>query len=349
MTAKKGIKTPSKGGFILFVAAAAFAVMADVTALVLVSTEIRATTAAFAVYGVAVLLTLCVGSVLLVYRRTLKALVTDRLLSGRVVAALKRYTLFDKIITDYGTRTLVTSAVVAVGNTVYVAYLVWMAVAHISPWYAALAGFYSWMLVIRSAIVLWERVFAKDCGDETAPPRIKHMIAAVSGGALIVAGGVAAAPIVQMSIGAYPHSGGISDVVINAVFAFVKMTSAVVQLMRAAGFRDPVAQALRNVSLVSAMMSLLTLQISVIIAFAHGYSMWQYVTGLGVIVSSTTIAAGVAMTAKNVVALTRRRGAAEDGKTVPAGKADEIPPVEGEEKADAAQAVEDYRGTEDGN
>ena len=152
-----------------------------------------------------------------------------------------------------------------------------------------------------------------------------------------------------MSIGAYPHSGGISDVVINAVFAIVKMTSAVVQLVRAAGFRDPVAQALRNVSLVSAMMSLLTLQISVIIAFAHGYSMWQYVTGLGVIVSSTTIAAGVAMTAKNVVALTRRRGAAEDGKTVPAGKADEIPPVEGEEKADAAQAVEDYRGTEDGN
>lgn len=138
----------------MFAAAAAFAVMADVTALVLVSTEIRDTTAAFAVYGVAVLLTLCVGSVLLVYRRTLKALVTDRLLSGRVVAALKRYTLFDKIITDYGTRTLVTSAVVAVGNTVYVAYLVWMAVAYISPWYAALAGFYSWMLVIRSAIVL---------------------------------------------------------------------------------------------------------------------------------------------------------------------------------------------------
>lgn len=96
MTAKEGIKTPSNGGFILFAAAAAFAVMADVTALVLVSTEIRDTTAAFAVYGVAVLLTLCVGSVLLVYRRTLKALVTDRLLSGRVVAALKRYTLFDK-------------------------------------------------------------------------------------------------------------------------------------------------------------------------------------------------------------------------------------------------------------
>ena len=42
---------------------------------------------------------------------------------------------------------------------------------------------------------------------------------------------------------------------------------------------------------------------------------------------------------KNVVALTRRRGAAEDGKTVPAGKADEIPPVEGEEEADAAQAL----------
>lgn len=349
MTAKEGIKTPSKGGFVLFVAAAAFAVMADVTALILVSMEIRATSAAFAVYGVAVLLTLCAGGVLLVYRRTLKALVTDKLLSGRVAAVLKRYTLFDKIITDYGTRTLVTSAVVVVGNTVYVAYLVWMAVAYRSAWYAALAGFYAWMLIIRSAIVMWERMFAKDFEGETAPLRIKHMIAAVSGGALIVAGGVAAAPIIQMSIGAYPHSGGIPNVVINAVFAFVKMTSAVVQLVRAAGFRDPVAQALRNVSLVSAMMSLLTLQISVIIAFAHGYSMWQYVTALGVIVSSTTIAAGVAMTAKNVAALTHRRGAAEEGKTVPAGKAAEMSSVDGEEEADATQAAENIGGTEDEN
>ena len=49
------------------------------------------------------------------------------------------------------------------------------------------------------------------------------------------AGGVIAAPAVQMSIGLYPHGGGIRDIVINAVFAAVKCTSAIVQAVRARG------------------------------------------------------------------------------------------------------------------
>ena len=52
--------------------------------------------------------------------------------------------------------------------------------------------------------------------------------------ALMSAGGAIAAPIIQMAVGSYPRSGGISNIVINAVFAFVKCVSAIARLMRAA-------------------------------------------------------------------------------------------------------------------
>ena len=329
MPAKEKDNVPSVTGFIVFVAAAALAALADVSALVLVSTELRAADAAYAVYAAAVALTVCAGAVLLRYRTEFKAFLTDRLHSAKIVAALRRHRLFGRILSDYGARTLFSSVVVLAANIVYVAYLVLMAMIYESAWYGALAGFYAWLVVIRSAVVLWERYFARESGAESAPMRKKRLIAVVSGCALIVAGGVASAPIIQMSIGAYPQGGGIPDVVINAVFAFVKMTSAIVQVVRAAGYRDPVAQSLRNASLVTAMMSLLTLQVSLIIAFAHGYSMWEYVVGLGVLVSTATIVSGVYMTARNGYALTHGEGvytqgadAGSDGDTDGAERAD---------------------------
>lgn len=319
MPAKEKDNVPSVTGFIVFVAAAALAALADVSALVLVSTELRATDAAYAVYAAAVALTVCAGAVLLRYRREFKAFLTDRLHSTKIVAALRRHRLFGRILSDYGARTLFSSIVVLAANIVYVVYLALMAMIYESAWYGALAGFYAWLVVIRSAVVLWERYFARESGAETAPMRRKRLIAVVSGCALIVAGGVASAPIIQMSIGSYPQGGGIPDVVINAVFAFVKMTSAIVQVVRAAGYRDPVAQSLRNVSLVTAMMSLLTLQVSIIIAFAHGYSMWEYVVGLGVLVSTATIVSGVYMTARHGYALTHGEAPVQDADVVGGG------------------------------
>ena len=92
-------------------------------------------------------------------------------------------------------------------------------------------------------------------------------------------------------------------------FAAVKCTSAIVQFVRAAGYKDAVTQELRNISLVTALMSLLTLQISVIDATAHGYSMWEYVVGLAVIVASSSIVLGVVSVARSGLSLTRLRRA----------------------------------------
>ena len=141
------------------------------------------------------------------------------------------------------------------------------------------------------------------------PSALFRPAAAVAGGlALILAAGISIASIIQMAIGAYPASvGGIAHVVINALFAVVKNTSAVVQCVRAASFRDPVTRTLRNFSLAAAFMSLLSVEISVIATFANGYSMWEYVTVLGALVCGTTFIIGAVVVIRWSVALHRCR------------------------------------------
>ena len=281
------IRKLSKESFIAFAVLAALALMTDLSALVLVTTWLRATEAAYAVYGVAVALTLTTGVILLIRRKDIAATAKDAVLSARFVASLRRFSVFERAFSDYGWRTLLSAL----------------------AWYSALAGFYAWLVIMRAGVVLAERLTAKRAGTPEAPARDRHIIAVINGSMLIVAGGVIAAPAVQMSLGLYPHGGGIRDIVINAVFAAVKCTSAIVQFVRSAGYKDAVTQELRNIGLVTALMSLLTLEVSIIDAYAHGYSMWEYVTGLAVIVASSSVVLGVVSVTRSGISLTKLRRA----------------------------------------
>lgn len=160
---------------------------------------------------------------------------------------------------------------------------------------------------MRAGVVLAERLTAKRAGMPSAPPKDRHIIGLINGTLLIVTGGVIAAPSVQMAVGLYPEGMGIADVVINSVFSFVKCAAAAVQIVRAAGYKDPVTLELRNIGLVTAFMSMLMLETTIIAVFAHGYSMWEYVVGLAVIVASSTVVMGVVSVARNALALTRAR------------------------------------------
>lgn len=145
MPASSDIRTPSKGGFIAFVILSVAALLTDFASLVLVTTWLRATEAAYPVYGVGAALTLAAAVILIVRRKDIVATAKDAVLSAKFFASLKRYSIFERAFTDYGWRTLLSALAVLAGNVVYVSYLIWMAVAYISPWYAALAGFYAWL------------------------------------------------------------------------------------------------------------------------------------------------------------------------------------------------------------
>lgn len=112
--------------------------------------------AAYGVYGVSVLLTLFTGIFVFVYYKAIKKLLLDAFTSIRPIVRIRKYDVFDKLFTDYGRRTLFVALGVLIWNVVYVSYLIWMAVAYRSSWFAALAGFYAWLTLMRGGVLLAE-------------------------------------------------------------------------------------------------------------------------------------------------------------------------------------------------
>ena len=280
-------------GLIFSAIFAALSICVDIAALIIVASGIRGTVTAYIIYGIAALFTIIFGILFIKYRKTIKVIFKYSFLSANLIIKLRKYSLFERVITDYGWRTMLGALVVLAGNIVYVSYLIWMAVAYKSPWYAALAGFYAWLVLTRGGIIFAEKIFDSKNNGQIQSSKYKYIISLFSGIALIIAGGAFSAPVMQMANGTYPKNGDIANIVINTVFAFVKCLSAILQFIRSRAYKDPTISELRNISLVTAMMSLLTLQVSIITVFAkQGDTMWQYVVILGSIVSFITITIG---------------------------------------------------------
>ena len=124
---------------------------------------------------------------------------------------LRKFDVFDRVFTDYGWRTLLMAVLTLAGNIVYFSYLIWMAVAYTSPWYAALAGFYAWLVIIRGTVIFADRVAEKRKKDSASAARNRCVIALICGVAMITAGCAVSSPVIQMAVGNYPQSGGVSN------------------------------------------------------------------------------------------------------------------------------------------
>ena len=182
-------------------------------------------------------------------------------------------------------------------NACYIVYLTAVAAAHSSAWYGTLAGYYISVWLIRGGISFATHRAEKNEQDSVRLARKNTLNFLFVGCALPFLGGVMAAAVIQMAIGSYPDSTGISNIVINAVFAAAKLTSALVQFVRARLMPHPVARAMRILGMISALMSLLSLAVSIVAVCANGYTMWELICAFGGAVCGATLASGAYMIA----------------------------------------------------
>lgn len=285
---------------ILLTALSLLAFFADGAALIMLSMEIRATSAAFVVYGMAVLFTVSALLIFVFRKEKIKNYLSEKITKIKIIKYLKKFSVFEKSITDYGYRTLMTSAFMLFFNFAYVNYLVWMAVSYRSSYFAAMAGYYAWLAITRTAIVASQFLLEK---HGKFNERNGFIISLVAGICFIIAAGGSIAPSLQMISGTYPQGGKIFDIVINALFCLIKTFSAVLQCLRATAFRHPVTIALRNLSLIAAMMSMLTLQIPIIIVFGGGSTLWEMVASYGTVIFAATSVIGAVTIIKAVIGL----------------------------------------------
>lgn len=181
-------------------------------------------------------------------------------------------------------------------NACYIVYLTAVAAAHSSAWYGTLAGYYISVWLIRGGISFATHRAEKNEQDPVRLARKNTLNFLFVGCALPLLGGVMAAAVIQMAIGSYPDSTGISNIVINAVLAAAKLTSALVQFVRPPA-AHPVARAMRILGMISALMSLLSLAVSIVAVCANGYTMWELICAFGGAVCGATLASGAYMIA----------------------------------------------------
>lgn len=179
---------------------------------------------------------------------------------------LRAHKLFGKLIDDYGIRTVVFAGFSTALTLAFAVYHGVTAIFVRSVWYGALAAYYILLICMRSGLVLYHGRKRGKERDELREAR-KYRNCGVAMSATILALSVAVAQMVAVGAG-FERPGLMIYVV--ASYTFYKLTMSVINFVRAQKNKDIGIEALRNVNVADAAVSLLALQTSMLKEFSNG-------------------------------------------------------------------------------
>ena len=219
-------------------------------------------------------------------------------LKRKTVEFINRFAFGRRLLSHYGFRTIVFSAFALAVSIAYVAFHVVLAIVMRSFWYGSLALYYALLVALRGGIVLYHRKKGKrvDFDDTKAVEVRKYrncgIILTIIPLCLVV-------PILQIIFldKAFVHEGW--TVFAFAAYAFYKIIMSIINVVRAKRQEDVTVRAVRNVGLADAMVSIFSLQTSLLYTFSEGtdYVFANVLTGSAVCL--LTIALGIYMIIKS--------------------------------------------------
>lgn len=180
---------------------------------------------------------------------------------------LKKFRFTNRLISDFGFRTLFFSAISFLLNAAFALFEGILAIVGHSVWYGALAGYYLVLSVLRFVVVLFGAKTPKD--DVCRRANIYE----ACGAALFVLTLALSVAVVQMVLfdKAFAYAGLM--IYAAAAYAFIKIALAVRNLVKAKKYDDFAVQSLRNINFAAALVSMLGLQTALISAFSEGGGM----------------------------------------------------------------------------
>ena len=181
------------------------------------------------------------------------------------VALLSKNQFTRNIITGYGFRTVVFSAAGFVVNVAYVALQLVAGIVGRSVWNFTVAAFYVFLSLIRGVVF----VSARRGGDDPARQiRIYRMC-----GYMLNLLPFAIAGVIVL-LNRTDETFKYADMMIYfvALYTFIRVVSAIVQVFKARRYGGFVIRALRNINLCSAVYSLFVLQVAMLQSFGNGNS-----------------------------------------------------------------------------
>ncbi|MBR2646548.1 MAG: hypothetical protein IKD47_03225 [Clostridia bacterium] len=254
------LKRPSAG---LFALSCVLTLLLASGSLLMLLIDYEATAIAVLVYALFGLSAVSLGYTvygLILYVPRWKGWITERLLSRPLTS---------KLLKNYGFRTLLFSIGSLALTVLYGVYNGVIAVVFRSPssvWYGALATYYIFLACMRGGILLYH---GKHRGKERQLDTDLRKYR-TSGVLLMITIMALSAAILQMvKLGAGFEKPGLM-IYVAATYTFYKITMAIINMVKAKHYRDFSIQAIRNVNLADATVSVLALQTAMFAAFSEG-------------------------------------------------------------------------------
>ncbi|MBQ8876340.1 MAG: hypothetical protein IJY63_02200 [Clostridia bacterium] len=221
-------------------------------------------------YGVAaLLLTYTVYTLVKILPRRYRAL-KEKLRSHKRIGRLMQ---------NYGLRTVIFATVSVAVTLAFATYHAVIAYLYHSVWFGALATYYIILLIIRGGIVLYH---GKRRGKERKKEIEIRKYRSCGIGLMITISALSATIFEMVQNSAATKRAGLMIYVV-ATYTFYKITMAIINFVRAKKQDDHTVDALRNINVADAAVSLLALQASMIQEFSEtGFPLANALTGAGV-------------------------------------------------------------------
>lgn len=188
-----------------------------------------------------------------------------------VVQALKKNRFTAALLNDYGIKTIIFSTCSAILTVAFAMMNLIGAVTYKTLWYGASAAYYVFLIFFRVGIISADKL-GKDKRDLSADETLtrKWRIYFYGGVILVPVELAMAVAVTQMILTGLPTVRGEILTIATATYTFYKISMAIYNFVKAHKFPDPVIQALRNVNLADACMSVVSLTVLMLSTFGGG-------------------------------------------------------------------------------
>ena len=203
----------------------------------------------------------------------------------RLLLMIKRTSYGARFLEDYTFRTILTTLPTFLINIVYTVYNGVIGIANQSAWFITMAAYYSLLGIMRYCAVNTERKISRMTDPKLI--RKKELSVIRTDGILLLLLNLALSGVVLLTIAKGTAKTYSEIMVISiAAYTFYKITMAVINMVKVRKMQSPILITIRNIGVADALVSMLTLQTTMLASFQDTSSIdanrMNGITGLAV-------------------------------------------------------------------
>lgn len=232
-------------------------------------------------------------------------------LKSKIEERLKRNAILSNLLEDYTYKTAIFSIFSVIITIAFATTNLVGAIRYKRVWYGAIAGYYFLLLLFRGGILLANRMCSKrQVGVAYEKSKLKIYL---SGGILLILIEFAMAAIItNLMLSSNPNQKGEIMTIATAAYTFYKIIMAIINLVKAKKSQNLITQALRNINLADACMSLVSLTVLMLSTFGGDNELIIIKATTGFAVCAFIIVLSIMMIVKASKGLKNLKGVNED-------------------------------------